>query len=292
MIKTGVIVGRFQTPFLHEAHKTLIETVIKKSDHVIVLLGLSPIKGSDRNPLDYQTRVEMIRSDYPQVTIGYIKDCRSDKVWSKNLDTVISDLAKPGNITLYGSRDSFIPFYSGKFETKELDSDKIISATSLRDDAKRKVISSPDFRAGVVYGTADKYPTVYTTVDIAIFDSPEKKKILLGKKKGENSYRFIGGFSEPTSDSFEVDARREVFEEANININSIQYLGSFKVNDWRYKNESSKIKTIFFSAIYESGRVQAGDDIDEVKWFNLSELSTKDVIEEHHELLQTLLENK
>ena len=285
-MKTGVIIGRFQTPFLHEAHIALIKHVISKSDQVIILLGLAAIKGSSRNPLDYQTRAEMIREMFPQVTIAYIKDCRSDEVWSKNLDKIIRDLAK-GDVKLYGSRDSFIPFYKGKYPVTELDSDTHISATVLREKARSNVINSPDFRAGVVYGIADKFPTVYTTVDIAILNE-DGSRVLLGRKKGEKGFRFIGGFASPDSTSFEADARREVSEEVGIEITDPKYVKSYLINDWRYSKEDCKIKTIFFVAKYQSGRVEAQDDIDEASWFDIDKLTRDDIVEEHTPLLETL----
>jgi bifunctional NMN adenylyltransferase/nudix hydrolase len=284
---TGVIVGRFQTPFLHEAHIKLINTVIKKSDRVIIILGISKVRGGGTNPLDYETRRKMIHETFPDVIISYAEDQKSDKVWSNNIDSTIDALKTNGEVTLFGSRDSFIPFYCGKYPTKELDSDIIISATELRNQAAKKVYCSADFRAGAIYSAADRRPTVYTTVDVVIFND-DNSKILLGRKSGEDKFRFIGGFSEPSSTSFEMDARREVYEEANININNLKYLGSYNIDDWRYKKEASKIRTLLFSCNYESGQVKAGDDICEVRWFNLSDLSPIDVVEEHIILLKAI----
>ncbi len=292
-MKTGVIIGRFQTPFLHTAHIALIEKAISKSDQVIILLGLSPIRGSSRNPLDYQTRVTMIREKFPNIIFGYVQDVRCDYAWSQSVDEQVSRLAKPGEITLYGSRDSFIPFYSGKHKVVELDSETIVSATMLREDAKRKVLNTTDFRAGIVYGTADRYPTTFTTVDVAIIDFDPKQgeksgRILLGRKKGERRFRFIGGFASPESNSFEEDALREVREETGLNLDALQYVGSFKIDDWRYRNDSSKIKTIFYIGYYNSGRVQAADDIEEAQWFDLSKLTVDCVVDEHAPLFYAL----
>ena len=288
-MKTGVIIGRFQTPYLHEAHIKLIEHVRKNSDQVIILLGLSPVKGSDRNPLDYQTRVEMLKNKFPSITIGYVKDTRCNGEWSKNVDRVVSDLSRPGNsVTLFGSRDSFIPYYSGKFPTKELDSETTVSATVLREEAKRQVSNTADFRAGVIYGVSDRYPIVYTTVDVAIL-SEDGSKLLLARKKGEAKFRFVGGFSCVNSSSFEEDARREVNEETGISITDPKYLGSFLIDDWRYRNEGAKIKTIFFTAFYQFGKVEAKDDIEFAAWFDIDKITINDIMEEHVPLLNKLL---
>ena len=75
-----------------------------------------------------------------------------------------------------------------------------------------------------------RYPTSYTTVDIAIMDD-ERKSIWLGRKKGETLYRFIGGFSDPTTESLEADAKRETLEETHIELSEPEYL-CFHVDRW------------------------------------------------------------
>ncbi|MDR6945075.1 hypothetical protein [Mucilaginibacter pocheonensis] len=55
-MKTAVIIARFQTPYLHNGHKQLINTVKENHAKLIILLGVSPIMGSRKNPYDYYTR--------------------------------------------------------------------------------------------------------------------------------------------------------------------------------------------------------------------------------------------
>ena len=78
----GVIVGRFQTPKLHDSHKKLFDYVCSRHEKVICYLGLAPIMGTQRNPLDFNQRQKMINEDYPNVQCFYIKDCVSDPKWS------------------------------------------------------------------------------------------------------------------------------------------------------------------------------------------------------------------
>ena len=129
----GVIIGRFQTPQLHESHKKLFDYVCSKHKKVICYLGLSPLKCTKRNPLDFHQRKVMINEDYPNVQCFYIKDCKFNNEWSKQLDSQINDMLMPGHEPLlYGSRDSFISSYEGRFATEELESDSFISASQLR----------------------------------------------------------------------------------------------------------------------------------------------------------------
>jgi bifunctional NMN adenylyltransferase/nudix hydrolase len=168
-----------------------------------------------------------------------------------------------------------------------LESERIISASEIRKSISAKVKSSSDFRAGVIWASQNQYPTVYTTVDIAIFNE-DYTKILLARKSEEKLYRFIGGFSTPESDNFEQDAKREVTEEAGIEIGDIKYIGSKKVSDWRYKNEKNKIKTLLFSAKFMFGSPTAGDDVAEVRWFKFEPQLINQIVDTHKSLFEMI----
>jgi bifunctional NMN adenylyltransferase/nudix hydrolase len=283
----GVIIGRFQVPELHEAHTELIQSVCNEHSKVILILGVSPLLGSTNNPLDFESRKQMILEKFPTVTVLYIKDTKYDSIWSQRLDALIEDVITPTQtVTLYGSRDSFISRYSGKFATAELEAKNYVSGTEIRKSIKDKVLPSYDFRAGVIWASFNKFVQTFSTVDVAIFNE-EGTKILLGKKSYNDKWQFIGGFSTPTSNSYEDDAKREVFEEANIEIGDLKYVGSCLVADWRYRAEQDKIKTLCFRAKYVFGNPKAGDDISEVKWFELKELEY--VLDEMHKPLLNLL---
>ena len=284
----AVIVGRFQVPNLHAAHKDLIDSVVAKHPKVILFLGLAPVLGTRNNPLDFEARKKMLQEAYPQISILYIKDTPSDVIWSKKLDEQIGDIVSPNQtVVLYGSRDSFIKHYSGRYPTLELESKIFVSGTEIRNSISKAVKETADFRSGVIWGAYNRYPTVYTTVDIAIF-SEDRKQLLLGRKPNETKYRFIGGFSTPESESFEDDARREVLEETSVEIGDLQYVGTYKISDWRYDNEQDKIKTIFYSSSYLFGPLKAGDDIAEIRWFDVDKLENSVIVGCHHVLLDAL----
>lgn len=287
----GIIVARFQVAELHEAHKELIDTVLASHAKVMIFLGLSQVRGSINDPLDYQPRKQMIleaypHDKYPNLTIGYIKDNRSDEDWSNKLDAQINDLLAPNDtVVLYGSRDSFLTHYKGKFDTRELQATRFVSGTELRAKIAQAPQSNPQFRAGAIWLTAQRYPTVYSTVDVVVFD-PEERRVLLARKPLEDKYRFIGGFVDPKKDdSFEDAALRELNEEAEITVGleGLRYVGSKKVNDWRYANNpAEKIITHLYVGLYTMGCPQANDDIAEVRWFDYDELNrTERVYEEN-----------
>jgi len=287
----GIIVGRFQVHELHEAHRDLIDTVVANHDRVIIFIGLSPLRNTAHNPLDFNSRKKMIQDTYPDIEVYYIDDNPSDVIWSKVLDREISKWITPNQTAIiYGSRDSFIQYYSGSFPVQELEATKFISGTELRRRIANTYKTSDAFRAGVISASMNRYPTCYTTVDVAIID-PAKNRILMGRKENEPHLRFIGGFASPTSTSFEEDARREVMEETGVEVDGLEYIGSTFINDWRYRNEIDKIKTIFYLGTYVHGRPQANDDIQSVEWVDMLDLKAGvvEVMPEHHVLVNMLI---
>lgn len=293
--EVGVLIVRFQTHQLHKGHVELLDYIAKNHKKVIVFLGISPVKVTRNNPLDYFTRKKMIESSYPGFVILPIKDLNSNERWSKYLDSKIKEVCDMETVTLYGSKDSFIPTYQGTYPTVELDYSYPISATESRKQVSEEVRETEDFRAGVIYAAFNKYPTVYQTVDIVIerpitgdLGSIQRTDILLGRKKNDKDYkwRFIGGFLDPTKDrSLEDAAKREAYEETGgLELTNPSYITSLLVDDWRYRKEVDKIVTAIFRCKYVFGVPKPSDDIDELRWFDLKELmqSYKSILVDTH----------
>lgn len=287
----GVVVARFHLHELHVAHKDLIQSVLNRHERVIIFLGLSPLKNTINNPLEFKHRKAMIEEVFPQVEVHYIDDNRDDNVWSANLDKQIRKWLNPGQtVTLYGSRDSFLKCYHGKLTTCELESEVFVSATEIR----KKIINSypptKDFRAGLIAGTGLRHPISYQTVDVAIVN--EKQEYLMARKPGELQWRFIGGFSDPNRPNLEADVIHEVKEEANgIEVGPPVYIGSTLIDDWRYRREKDKIKTALFLVKFLWGCPSGSDDVEAVKWMKLKELTdTYNIVPEHWVLVNMLVD--
>jgi bifunctional NMN adenylyltransferase/nudix hydrolase len=292
-MKIAVIIARFQTPYLHEGHKQLIDTVIKEYAKLVILLGVSPVMGSRKNPYDYHTREKMIKREYPDVMVLPVSDHPSDKVWSDNLDNLLKGVFPAGNFFLFGSRDSFIPYYQGHFQTVELPAHGDYNATELRKQYADKVFDSNDFRAGILYAYYNQYTKVHPTVDVALFRN-NKTELLLGRKVNSNKWRFIGGFADPEDESYEAAARRELTEECGaVEVGAMTYETSHRVNDWRYRNEADKIITLLFSCDHMAGQPVASDDIVDVAWFKLTGLQAmiddELVNDEHVKMLKIII---
>jgi bifunctional NMN adenylyltransferase/nudix hydrolase len=269
----GVIIARFQTPYLHDGHKALIEAVKTKHGKTVIVLGVSPVLGSRMNPLDFPTREKMIKKEYSDVVVLPLSDHPLDERWSVSLDTMLANTFPGSAFSLYGSRNSFINYYTGKNQVVELPEHGAHTATEIREAVKERVMDSVEFRSGIIYACSNTYLKVWPTVDVAIFRK-NKTEILLGKKDNDQKWRLIGGFSDPSDESYEAAASRDLQEECgNIQVSAMTYEGSFRVNDWRYKNEKDKIITSLFSTDHISGHAQGSDDIAEVQWFTLPQVT-------------------
>ena len=293
MKTTGVIIARFQSPYLHEGHYNLIKCVKESHNKVVIILGVSPVKGSIRNPLDFYVRERMVKKEFPEIVVLPLSDVRNDEHWSANLDELLKITFPQEKFVLYGSRDSFIPYYSGKLEVKEIAPSGDFNGSNLRESISDKVMDSLDFRAGIIYAYYNTYPKVFPTVDIALFRD-NYSKLLLGKKKGEGKWRLLGGFTDPTDENYEEAALRELHEECGpVEVADLQYVKSFKVEDWRYAQERDKILTLLFSCTLVYGEPKGSDDIEEVEWFGLQDINkmieNKKIVEDHFPLIEVLL---
>ncbi len=295
MKTTGVIIARFQTPYLHEGHKYLLNEIRPHHNKIVVVLGVSPVKGSCRNPFDFYTRERLLKQYAPDLVILPLSDHPDDGVWSERLDGLLCNTFSHESFVLYGSRDSFIPYYSGDLPVVALPEQGDYSATTIRDENADRVLDTVDFRMGINYAYHNRYDAVHPTVDIALLRN-EGKEVLLGKKPGAAQWRFPGGFADPADASYEAAAARELQEECGeLRTGAMQYVGSAKIDDWRYRSEADKIMTLFFKAEYVSGAAKANDDLAELAWFYTRTLpdmlDTNSITPEHHTLVNMLITN-
>lgn len=297
--EVGCLIVRMQVPKLHPIHRELINTVCKNHKKVILFLGIPVVEQTKRNPLDFATRKSMIQAEWPDITVLPIRDQRDNRVWSKILDQKIVEPYGNRKTILYGGRESFIPYYSGRFQTVELvGNNNIISGSAIRDEVAKEVIPTEDFRRGVIYANYGRYPVIMPCADIVVYD-PTNDTILLGRKPNENQFRFIGGHVEVTDSCYEASALKELSEEAKgisvcESVDTLKYICSGIIDDWRHAKETSKIFSTLFLATKLSGKAEAADDIEEVAWFKVDDILDVEnyssmVVPEHHNFFAKLV---
>lgn len=124
-MNVGVIVGRFQVPFLTEGHLDLIKHVLNENDTVIIVIGETKNKvRNEKNLFSVNFRKELLyvqlQNYYDRISIVSLEDRDSDKEWDDALDELCSWRMVTGtNIRMYGNRDSFLRTYNGIFTKHE-----------------------------------------------------------------------------------------------------------------------------------------------------------------------------
>jgi bifunctional NMN adenylyltransferase/nudix hydrolase len=319
--KLGVIIARFQTPSLHPGHVYLLRQALQSSDVVLILLGTKFINRTEKNPLTYNERATMVKDSMDTIcassteftgknfSINSIVDRSSTAVWSTDVDNLIHNYCwiqkESYEVTMYGGRDSFLIEYTGEFQTKEVDSLPVASATHIRKglSAIEPAYSSEMYK-GIIYGACTQWPHVYSVVDVAVLKGSYSvdgtltplahRSILLGRKPGEVGWRFPGGFVDITDTSFETAARREVLEECgDLELSPMKYIANVVCDDYRYRGEKDKMFTTLYRTEFIFGRPVAGDDLEDVAWFPFTLEGTVDsLIEGHKELFGRLYESE
>lgn len=108
----GVICGRFQT--FHIGHESLVNTALKLCDRVLILVGSSQECGTERNPLNIDTRIRMLRTIYGDdgsIIIKGISDLTNENdirpEWGRYLlDNIDRYIYKTPELMIYGNDES------------------------------------------------------------------------------------------------------------------------------------------------------------------------------------------
>jgi bifunctional NMN adenylyltransferase/nudix hydrolase len=284
----GVVIARFQADELTQAHQYLLEQVATRVNRVLVLLGCAPVIGLRKNPLEYTLREQMVRAWWSErfthdLTILPLLDMPTDVPWATNVDALIGTVNLNGTATIFCGPDGAGPAYreaGGRWPIEVLDS-MGGHASKMRESMLPRY--TKDFRAGIIYGIERRFVNPFPVVDAIIEDG---EMILLGRKSHDpiGKYRLIGGFVDVGDASLEVAVRREVHEETRLEVSDIRYLGSARVNDWRFRSGPEGILTSVFTCRRIFGEIKASDDIDELKWFRKDE-ADRVIIANHQHLL-------
>ena len=240
--------------------------------------------------MDFETRKRLIKEAYPQIKVEKLPDHPCNKKWSEGIDSIVNMLYANYSKTLYGSRDSFKDCYFGPIKVESFPAFGNYSGT----EARKKIVDNPchteQFREGIIFANQSRYPTSYQTVDTAVLDE-NSENVLLARKETDDGWRFIGGFVDPTDENLESAAKRETMEETGmIETDDYVYLGSTRVDDFRYRGQKDGIMTTLFRAKYIFGAPRPTDDIVELAWHSVGQIDRL-LIDNHKKLGQMLISN-
>lgn len=139
----GLICGRFQT--FHKGHEKLVDTGLMLCDRLLILIGSAQECGTERNPLNINTRTKMLKEIYgdnPNIMIYGLADMTDEDdirpEWGRYLlDNVDRYIYKNPEVMIYGNDESRSQWFDKKDleNTTELIINRAelpISATMLR----------------------------------------------------------------------------------------------------------------------------------------------------------------
>ena len=296
MNEIAVTVGRFQVDELHEGHRKLIEKCLR-FDSCIIFIGCSEAINTWDNPLPFELRKAMIEEAYPSrnMTICPLYDRSCDVEWVGILQKLVQFIKKPGDTPVFiGGHNSYLKLCNKMNEfdysetSIELPRYDACSGTYIRCRIGDEPKSDVNFRRGIIWASQNRYPTVYSTVDVA-YVNIEKKQVLMGSKSPHGgSVQFIGGFLDSQDLSLKDAAEREFEEETGYKIESqLTHIASVSVDDHRYQNSFDSIMTHLFVAFCpdEIPYFKATDDIELLQWVDLTEESMELHVKENHKPL-------
>lgn len=262
----GVVVGRFQCATPHKGHQHILNLVKEKHDLLVIVIGVAATLDI-RNPLSYHSRALALRALYHDALIVPLRDTREDAEWCADLEQLLYQILPGVKCTLYGARDSCLTCYEkhGRYlKVKWIDS----LPNEQAQDHRRLQIErdSPLFREGVIFQTNRLGESPIQCVDIIVMaaqpirvNGRPQRMVVAVKKPGEHLWRFPGGHVNPGDASLEDAAVRELAEETGLSDIGLTYLGSGRVNDYRYRGRT--LMTAAFVGETAYGPLVPGGDI-------------------------------
>lgn len=131
---------------------------------------------------------------------------------------------------------------------------------------------------------------IFVTVDAVIVKKTPDSELLLIKRKNDpfkDCWALPGGFVDENED-LETAAKRELEEETQIKINSLEQIGAFGKP---FRDPRSHVVSIaYFGEVPEDTLAVASDDAKEVQWFPINNLPP--LAFDHQEIIEKALAEK
>lgn len=287
----GVVIGRFQVHRLHDGHRAIINEA-GKHQKLLIVVGVSAHLVTPSDPLDYPTRVQMLKEQYPLATIVPLGDQPTDRGWSHKLDELVSTAYPTDRATVYFGRGSSLKRYLGRHAPAEIEMVSPMSGTDVRAEVGKRIEDNEAWRAGVIYAAHNMWSRAVPVVDIAVTrPGPEGEgpDVLLGQRQNEGGkWRFPGGHIDVMDSGALAAAKRELTEETGLEAADFEIIGNYKVTSWRDTQGCAMFST-FFRAKYVHGAARASSDLDSLEWIPYRKLTHRSFMDSHSFLVDVLI---
>ncbi len=116
-----------------------------------------------------------------------------------------------------------------------------------------------------------------------------KDQSILFIKRGNDPFKdcfaLPGGFLDPTDESVEAAATRELKEETNIDASNLKQL--YTVGSPQRDPRGYSVSVIFYIFVEDFVEARAGDDAKDFKWINIKEIP--ELAFDHNEIVEKFL---
>ncbi len=285
-----VVLTYFQNINLTKEDVSYLMSIKPESGSMMAILDVKKGASTAEQPLRPNQRKDILRGHKKIFDAGVVEHLhiRDNERWSALLDGTIANNIPKGTtcVQLY-LPNALADKYTGEYEVTRMKD--IPGLTDVSKPVSVKPSISNDFRQGIMFAEQRRFPLVYSTVDIALIN-PTCDFVLLGRKPNEKKWRFPGGFVDPTDASKEDAWHRELSEEVPEGVegfvSEVEYVKSGIIPDCRYPGRD-KIMTTMFAAIvnFQENNLKAGDDLCEVRLFEINDDLFNIITDDHHEML-------
>ena len=124
--EVALFIGRFQP--LHNGHYKFIKHLQKNMDEIIIGIGSCQASFTEKNPLTYLERKEMIERTIPEVRIEAIPDFFNLELWAKYITKMFSKV----NVVYTGNNWTEEALKNTNIEIRKIKKRTNISASEVR----------------------------------------------------------------------------------------------------------------------------------------------------------------